>query len=143
VTPEANPEACPEVGVLVCDDNDEIRGILTEIIVLEPGFRVVGHACDGEEVIAIARLLQPDVIILDLAMPNKSGLDALPELALAAPHAKTIVLSAFAAPRVVNEAMRRGAVKYVEKGTLMVDDLVLAMHSASRNHPGALERAVP
>jgi DNA-binding NarL/FixJ family response regulator len=143
VTSEANAAAGPEIGVLVCDDNDEIRSILTEIIVLEPGLRIVGHASDGEEVVAIARLLQPDVIILDLAMPNKSGLDALPELALAAPQAKTIVLSAYAAPSVVKEAMRRGAVKYVEKGNLMVDELVVAIHHAFENHPEALERALP
>ena len=124
---EANPEAAREIGILVCDDHAEIRSILAEIIVLEPGLRIVGQASDGREVVDQARLLQPDVIILDLAMPNRSGLDALPELALVAPQAKTIVLSAYAAPSVVEEAMRRGAVRYIEKGNAMVDELIQAM----------------
>jgi len=136
VTRETRPNAGPEIGVLVCDDNAEIRSILTEIIVLEPGLRIVGHARDGDEVITKAKLLQPDVIILDLAMPNKSGLEALSELALAAPQAKTIVLSAYAAPSLVKEAMRRGAVKYIEKGNMMIDELVLAMRHAFETPSG-------
>ena len=82
MTEEPKLELDHEIGVLVCDDNAEIRSILTEIIVLEPGLRFLGHACDGNEAIVKARLLQPDIIILDLAMPNRSGLDALPELAV-------------------------------------------------------------
>ena len=119
-----------DIGVLVCDDNAEIRSILTEIIVLEPGLRFAGHACDGNDAVAKAALLQPDLIILDLAMPNRSGLDALPELARVAPHAKTIVLSAYSAASMVEEAMKRGAVSYVEKGNQMVDELLSAMHAA-------------
>ncbi len=124
-----------DIGVLVCDDNAEIRSILTEIIVLEPGLRFVGHACDGDDAIEKARLLQPDLIILDLAMPNRSGLDALPELARVAPHAKTIVLSAYSAPSMVEEAVKRGAVSYVEKGNQMVDELLAAMHAAFDSGP--------
>ena len=130
MTEEPDLNLDDEIGVLVCDDNTAIRSILTEIIVLEPGYRFVGHACDGNEVIAEARLLQPDLIILDLAMPNRSGLDALPELALAAPKAKTIVLSAYSASSMVDEAMRRGAVSYVEKSNQIVDELLFAMHAA-------------
>ena len=138
MTEESKLELDNEIGVMVCDDNAEIRSILTEIIVLEPGLRFLGHACDGNEAIAKARLLQPDIIILDLAMPNRSGLDALPELAVAAPQAKTIVLSAYAAPSMVEEAMRRGAVSYVEKGNQMVDELLSAMLTTSdsqTSHP--------
>lgn len=135
MTADQTVELGNEIGVLVCDDNAEIRSILTEIIVLEPGLRFVGHACDGDEAIAKARLLQPDVIILDLAMPNRSGLDALPELALAAPRAKTIVLSAYSAASMVEEALRRGAVSYVQKGNQMVDELLAAMHGAFDTTP--------
>jgi signal transduction histidine kinase len=137
VTEDPKLEFNSEIGVLVCDDNAEIRSILTEIIVLEPGLRFVGHACDGTDVVAKATLLQPDLIILDLAMPNRSGLDALPELAIAAPHAKTIVLSAYSAASMVDEAIRRGAVSYVEKGNQMVDELLAAMHAAFATHAPA------
>ena len=85
---------------------------------------------DGDEVIAKARELQPDVITLDLSMRGRGGLDALPELVQAAPAAKTIVVSAYSAPTVANEAMRRGAVGYIEKGTTMVAELLLLIASA-------------
>jgi signal transduction histidine kinase len=134
MTDDSKLELDSEIGVLVCDDNAEIRSILTEIIVLEPGLRFAGHACDGNDAVAKATLLQPDLIILDLAMPNRSGLDALPELAVVAPHAKTIVLSAYSAASMVEEAMKRGAVSYVEKGNQMVDELLAAMHAAFEAH---------
>ena len=130
-----SPDAAGSIAVLICDDNIQIRAILTELIVLKPGLRVAGHASDGNEVIEQATLLQPDVIILDLAMPNKSGLDALPELAVVAPGAKTIVVSAYAAPSIVEEAMRRGAVRYIEKGNSTVDELLAAILATSAASP--------
>lgn len=127
---EPTVDAPSTITVLICDDNEEIRALLAQLIELEPGLRVVGYARDGEEVIAKARELQPDVITLDLSMQGRSGLEALPELALAAPTAKTIVVSAYAAPTIAREAMRRGAVGYVEKGTTMVEELLLMIGSA-------------
>jgi two-component system, NarL family, invasion response regulator UvrY len=123
-------DTAAQIGILICDDNVEIRSIMTEMIVLEPGLQVVGHAVDGNEAVTQAKLLQPDVIVLDLAMPNRNGLDALPELALAAPSARTIVVSAFAAPSMIEEALRRGAVGYIEKGNLMMDELLSAIAAA-------------
>jgi len=115
--------------VLICDDNADIRERLTELIGREPGLRVIGWAGDGDEVIAKARELQPDVITLDLSMQGRNGLDALPDVVRAAPTAKTIVVSAYASPTVVKEAMRRGAAGYIAKGTTMVAELLLLIGS--------------
>ena len=77
---------------------------------------VVGEAADGNEVIAEAARLQPDVILLDLAMPNLSGLDALPEVHRVAPNAQIIVFSGFASAAVADEVIALGAASYLEKG---------------------------
>ena len=69
-------------GVLICDDNEAVRMLLSVIVDSSPGMRVVGEAGDGNEAIAEATRLQPDVIMLDLAMPNRSGLVAEEVVAL-------------------------------------------------------------
>jgi DNA-binding NarL/FixJ family response regulator len=106
-----------EIAVLICDDNATIRAYLAAVLETEPAFRVVGEAADGYEVVAAAKRLQPQVIILDLAMPNRTGLEALPELREVAPSATIIVLSAYAVPEIIEEATRLGAARYVEKGS--------------------------
>ena len=103
-------------GVLICDDNDAIRRLLDAIVANEPGLQVVGEAADGNEAIVEAIALQPDVILLDLAMPERSGLDALPELRRVAPNARIVVLSGFASANVAEDVIALGAASYVEKG---------------------------
>jgi len=103
-------------GVLICDDNDAIRRLLTTIVAGDPGLRVVGEAADGNEAIVEALALHPDVILLDLAMPRRSGLEALPELRRVAPEARIVVLSGFTSANVAAEVVALGAASYVEKG---------------------------
>jgi two-component system, NarL family, invasion response regulator UvrY len=103
-------------GVLICDDNEAIRGLLSEVVSGDQGLRVVGEAADGNEAIVEAIALRPDVILLDLAMPKRSGLEALPELRRVAPDARIVVLSGFASANVAEEVMALGAASYVEKG---------------------------
>lgn len=103
-------------GVLICDDNEAIRRLLSEVVSGDPGLRVVGEAADGNEAIVEAIALQPDVILLDLAMPKRSGFEALPELRRVAPDARIIVLSGFASANVAEEVIALGATSYVEKG---------------------------
>ena len=103
-------------GVLICDDNDAIRRLLATIVAGDPGLRIVGEAADGNEAIVEALALQPDVILLDLAMPRRSGLEALPELRRVAPEARIVVLSGFTSANVAEEVIALGAATYVEKG---------------------------
>jgi DNA-binding NarL/FixJ family response regulator len=104
------------ISVLICDDVEAIRGLLAELIDSHDGLRVAGSAENGEEAIAEAQRLQPDVILLDLSMPVLTGLDALPEIKLAAPRAKVIVLSGFAAEMIAADALAHGADRFLEKG---------------------------
>ena len=104
-------------GVLICDDNDAIRRLLTSVVSTSLGLRVVGEAVDGNEAIVEAIALQPEVILLDLAMPKRSGLEALPELRRHLPDARIVVLSGFASANVEEAVLALGAAaSYVEKG---------------------------
>jgi len=105
-----------EIGVLICDDVDAMRMLLRVVIELRPGLKVVGEAGDGDEAIAEAKRLQPDVILLDLSMPGRTGFDALPEIRQVAPKAKVIVLSGFVASTSAPAVLELGAALFIEKG---------------------------
>jgi DNA-binding NarL/FixJ family response regulator len=104
------------IGVLICDDNDSVRGMLRAVIERRPSQRCVGEATDGNEAVVEAARLQPDVIFLDLAMPNRTGLDYLPELRQVAPEAGIIIFSGFSTGVVAEELLGLGADLYLTKG---------------------------
>ena len=86
--------------------------MLRSVLELRPSLRAVGEAGDGNEAVAEAARLQPDVILLDLAMPRRSGLERLPEIRRVAPAAHIIVFSGFSMATVAEEAVELGAVSY-------------------------------
>jgi DNA-binding NarL/FixJ family response regulator len=105
-----------ETTVLICDDNVAMRTMLSAIVELIPDTHVIGEAVNGELAISEASRLQPDVILLDLAMPVLSGLDALPKLRQSATAAQIIVLSGFSSETVADQVLALGADGYLEKG---------------------------
>ena len=125
-------------GVLVCDDNASMR-ILLGAVVESAASRLqgVGNAADGTVAVGEAERLQPDVILLDLAMPNRSGMEALPDLRRVAPEARIVVLSGFAATAVAEQVLTLGATSYLEKGAhpdeivAAIDRAVASPHSAT------------
>lgn len=119
----------PESGVLICDDNIAMRVLLGVMVDTAHGLRVAGEAGDGDEAIIEATRLQPDVILLDLAMPNRSGLEALPDLRRVARDAQIVVLSGFATATVAEEVLALGAHAYVEKGA-DPDTIIATIQSA-------------
>jgi DNA-binding NarL/FixJ family response regulator len=121
-----------KAGVLICDDNPAMRTLLGVIVGTSPGLQVVGEAADGNEAIVEARRLQPRVIVLDLAMPNRSGLDALPELRAVAPDAQIVVFSGFAGTAVAEQMIGLGAASYLEKGA-HPDTIVATIEDALAN----------
>jgi DNA-binding NarL/FixJ family response regulator len=116
VTDRNQGEPDGSIGVLICDDVEAMRLLLGAVIELRPGLRLLGEAEDGEQAIAAAERLQPDVILLDVSMPRLTGLEALPEIKRVAPKAKVIVLSGFATTMLAAEALALGAHRYLEKG---------------------------
>jgi two-component system, NarL family, response regulator LiaR len=105
-----------EIGVLICDDVAGIRELLRTVVGLSPRLRVVGEASNGREAIAEAARVQPDVVLLDLVMPYMDGLEALTEIRKVAPGARVVILSGLDASAMAQEALKLGAVRYVEKG---------------------------
>jgi len=116
MTDNSSAGSQPIVTVLICDDYEPLRILLRSIIERCPGLSVVGEAADGHEAIVEAARLQPDVILLDLAMPRKSGLEALREITLVAPMSNVIVFSGFSTASVASDVTALGAVLYLEKG---------------------------
>jgi chemotaxis response regulator CheB len=80
-------------SVLVCDDHALLRSGLSRLLATEEDLDVVGEAANAEEVVERARAIGPDVVLLDIVMPGRSGLEALPELLAASPATKVLVLS--------------------------------------------------
>ena len=124
------PDDQPDSSVLICDDNAAMRVLLSVIVDTARGLRVAGEAGDGDEAVLEATRLQPDVIRLDLAMPNRSGLEALPDLRRVAPDAQIVVLSGFASATVAEEVLALGARTYLQKGE-DPDTIIATIQSAA------------
>jgi DNA-binding NarL/FixJ family response regulator len=116
MTPEI--EAAPKLRTLVVDDTPDIRFLVRLSLQRDGRFEVIGEAADGVEAIRAAAEHQPDLVLLDLAMPLMDGLEALPEIRAQSPESKVVVLSGFNADQMSAQAIRLGASSYMEKGNL-------------------------
>jgi DNA-binding NarL/FixJ family response regulator len=97
------------IRVLIADDHPILREGLRRLLEDEGGFDVVGQAADGAEAVRLARELQPDVLLLDLAMPRVSGLEALRELAASGGGPRVLMLTVAIEDAQVVEALEMGA----------------------------------
>jgi len=100
--------------ILIVDDHPLTRDALSALLT-QQGFNVVGAAASGEEAIAEAECLQPDLVLLDLTMPGMDGLTALPRIREEAPSAEVVVLTASDAEENLLAAIRAGASGYLLK----------------------------
>ena len=115
------PRSTVPTRVLLCDDTRDIILLLGAEFDMHSDLEVVADAANGREAINLAASLQPDVVVLDLAMPEMDGLQALPEILRVAPATKVVVLSAQEAPALRPKVIALGARRYVEKGTPAAD----------------------
>ena len=102
--------------LLIADDYTPFRVMLRYLLDAQPDMEVVGEAVDGQEAVELAHRLEPDVLMLDLAMPRLSGWEAIPLLRTAAPSTRIVVLSGFPEERMRDPALRSSITSYLEKG---------------------------
>jgi DNA-binding NarL/FixJ family response regulator len=103
------------IRVLAADDQRVVREGLAMLLGLLPDVEVVGTAANGEEALAMAAELHPDVILMDLRMPKVDGVEATRRLRASHPEIKVVVLTTYADDRSVIEAVRAGALGYLTK----------------------------
>ncbi len=103
------------IRVLIADDHAVVREGVRALIASEPGMEVAGEAADGIEAVQQARLLQPDVILLDLIMPRQGGLESIGQIKKENPAARILILTSFAEDDKVFPAIKTGALGYMLK----------------------------
>ena len=121
------------IRVLIADDHFVVRQGLVAMLVARYGMEVVGEAATGREAVALARTLQPDVILMDMMMPEMDGAQAIAQIKAEEPDARILVLSSFPESKHVAAAMQAGALGYVLKDSTP-DDLLHAIRSVHRGN---------
>ena len=119
-----------QISVLIVDDHTLVRSGLRLLLEAEAGLIVEDEAADAEQAIRLARLHKPDVVLLDVVLPGRSGIEAAPEILAAAPHARILVLSMQDDPSYVRQAFAAGASGYLLKEAAD-DELVQAVREVA------------
>jgi DNA-binding NarL/FixJ family response regulator len=122
------------IRVLVADDHSIVREGLRAVINGERDMQLIGEAGDGEEAREKALALQPDIILMDLFMPRKGGIDAIREIKQANPHARILVLTSYSDEALVFSAIQAGALGYLLKDT-SAQELPEAIRCVYRGEP--------
>ena len=122
------------IRVLVVDDHPIVRSGLTAEINLDPGMQVVGEAEDGVEAVALAHTLKPDVILMDLMMPEKNGIEASADIIRGNPDACILILTSFTEEEKIYEAIKAGASGYIFKDK-RPNELLQAIRDVHRGIP--------
>jgi NarL family two-component system response regulator LiaR len=104
-----------QIRVFLADDHAVVRKGIEALLGTEDGMEVVGTAANGEEAVAGVAHAKPDVILLDLQMPRKSGIEAIAEIKERDPHARILVLTSFSDDDKVFAAIKAGATGYILK----------------------------
>lgn len=133
------------IRVLIADDHTVVRGGLVALLEDVEGIEVVAEAADGQEAILKTRHVKPDVILMDLAMPRKTGIEAIEEIKHENPNARIVVLTSYSDDDKVFAAIKAGALGYLLKET-STQDLLQAIrdvyHGESSLHPAIARKLI-
>ncbi len=116
--------------VLVVDDHPAFRQALTTALDMVDEIEVAGEAAGGLSACLEAVHVEPDVVLMDLSMPDLSGFDAMEQIHEHQPRLPVVILTADADPEVESEARRAGASGFVAKGSRL-DDIVIILHEVA------------
>jgi DNA-binding NarL/FixJ family response regulator len=115
-------------SVLIADDDHLMRAGLAELLTVDPDIQVVGQAATGRQAVDLARRLSPDVVLMDVRMPDLDGIAATRELVTSAPNTKVLILTTFELDDYVFGAIRAGASGFLLKRT-RPEELIAAVHT--------------
>jgi DNA-binding NarL/FixJ family response regulator len=116
--------------VLIADDDDLMRAGLAELLTADPAIEIVGQASTGRQAIEAARGLTPDVVLMDVRMPDLDGIAATRELSGTAPSARVLILTTFEQDDYIFSALRAGASGFLLKRT-RPEELIAAVHTVA------------
>jgi two-component system response regulator NreC len=119
------------VRILIADDHGVIRAGLRALLAGFPDMNVVGEATDGSEVLEKSMELQPDIVLMDLSMPNLGGIEATRLLSERLPHVRVLILTVHEDESLLKEVVRAGAAGYVVKRAAQ-EDLIHAIRVVAR-----------
>jgi DNA-binding NarL/FixJ family response regulator len=121
------------IRVLLVDDHHLVRAGVTSLLQSDSGIAVVGEARNGREAVAVVAEIQPDVVLMDLSMPEMDGVEATRAVMASRPGTRVLVLTSFSDRERVKEVLAAGAIGYVLKDSEPAD-LLAAVHAAALGH---------
>lgn len=122
----------PEIRILLVDDHQVVRTGLRMLLESQPDLLIVGEASDGQQALALAARLQPDVIVMDITLPDMSGIEATRQIKRQFPHLAIVALTIHEDEQYFFEMLQAGASGYVPKRAAP-DDLITAIRTAYAN----------
>jgi DNA-binding NarL/FixJ family response regulator len=134
------PAAHARVRVMVVDDHAIVRQGISDVLAADEDIEIVALVASGEEAVSLAAKLHPDVALMDLSMPGMDGVEATRRTIGASPGVRVVMLTSFAEPEHVNDALDAGAVGYLLKDA-DADEIVRAVKAASRGEAPFSARA--
>lgn len=133
------------IRVLIADDHHVVRGGIRALLETENDIHVIDEAADGVEAVLKMRALNPDIILMDLMMPRKTGIEAIVEIKQEDPNARILVLTSYSDDEKVFAAIKAGALGYILKET-STKELLQAIHDVYRGesslHPAIARKLI-
>ncbi|HEY3862077.1 MAG TPA: response regulator transcription factor [Verrucomicrobiae bacterium] len=122
-----------KIGILVADDHFIVRMGLTGLVNTEPNMVIVGEAADGHQAVDLYSKCKPDLVLMDLRMPGKDGIEATLEIRAKDPDARVLMLTTFDGDTDIHKALQAGAQGYVLKSATG-QELIPAIHAVAAGH---------
>jgi DNA-binding NarL/FixJ family response regulator len=130
----------PGIRILIADDHDLMRRGLRALLESHPGWEICGEASNGREAVALTEELNPDIIILDITMPELNGVDAARRILKTCPNTEVLLLSVHYSDQLIREILEAGIRGYIVKSD-SDRDLVIAVEALANHKPFFTPRA--
>lgn len=118
-----------QIKMMIVDDHDMVRKGLKAYLLTEPDFQIVGEASNGKEAVTLVNEMNPDVILMDLIMPEMTGIEATKEIMTLRPSTRIIIITSFYDDEQVFPAIEAGAFSYLLK-TASADEIISTIRKA-------------